>query len=392
MFVSQEGGACHALRETVRRVASRGVEPFVVVPECEDSLAMFPKSEFDVAYLKMQRPRRTWNAAIHGKYLASFPSTFLALRRLIRQRGIHLVHFNEITDFIGGMAARSCGVPCVCHVRAHRLPNPYRAALLSTLKATVDAVVVPSKYTASWIASDAAGLADRVKLIHDFAFDLDMSKAFAVESGFRRELGIPAEAILVLLVSKLATPKGHLCFIRAAQKVLKASKEIHFVIVGGPVPGHEGEATEIRRLAEKLTPPPGLQLAGPRSGIPSVFQASNIVVHCPVYPDPFPTVVLLGMLAGKPVIASRIGGIPEQIEDGRTGILVPPDDADCLANAILQLARDPAKRELLGSAARETVREQWLPDAQGQMLADLYAEVIKRRGLEGNGIQQLSGI
>lgn len=378
-IMSWEGGACRAFREAVKRVAACGVEPVVVVPECADSFEMFPKSEFDVVYMNLQRPRRTWNPWIQARYLALFPSTLLALRQLIREKGIHLVHFNELMDFIAGIAARSCGVPCLCHVRAHRLPNPYRWVLLSMLRSTVDAIVVPSRYTKAWIAAEDAKLGERVRLIDDYAWDLSESHAEANGDEFRRELGLAPSQILVTLVSKLTPPKGHECFIRAAERTLKVADDIRFVVVGGAIQGQERVAGKIRALGEKLTPAPGLRFLGRRTDIPSVCAASDIIVHCPVFPDTYPTVVLLGMLAGKSVIGSAIGGIPEQIDHGKTGVLIPPDDPHALANAILRLARDPVKRESLGSAAKKVMREAWVPETQGRLLTELYLELIQRR-------------
>jgi glycosyltransferase involved in cell wall biosynthesis len=377
-IMTWEGGATRAFRETVKRVAALGVEPVVVIPDCADSYEMFPKSDFDVVYMKMQRPRRTWNPRIQARYLALFPSTLLFLRRLIREKGIHLVHFNEIMDFVAGMAARSCGVPCVCHVRAHRLPNPYRWALLSLLRSTVDAIVVPSRYTGDWIKDEDAKIGECVRLIPDYAWDVSESQPEANGENFRRELGLAPDQILVTLVSKLTPPKGHEYFILAAEKVLKLAGNIRFVIVGGPIDGHERAADKIKALGEKLTPAPGLRFVGPRFDLPSVYAASDIVVHCPTFPDTFPTVVLLPMFAGKPVIGSDIGGIPEQIDHDKTGLLVPPGDADALANAILQLASDPAKRKSLGAAARSRINESWAPETQGRLLAELYSEVIQR--------------
>lgn len=384
-IMSWEGGACRAFRETVKRLAARGVEPVVVVPECADSFEMFPKSDFDVVYMKMQRPRRTWSPWVQARYLAFFPSTLLSLRRLIREKGIHLVHFNELMDFIAGIAARSCGVPCVCHVRAHRFPNPYRWALLSTLKATVDAIVVPSRYTRAWIQAEDGQLAERVRLIHDYAWDVNESHPKDCGAEFRRELGLTSGQVLVTLVSKLTPPKGHECFIQAAEEVLRVSKDVRFVVIGGPVAGHERAADEIRALGEKLAPPPALRFMGPRFDLASVYAASDIVVHCPIFPDTFPTVVLLPMFAGKPVIGSDIGGIPEQIDHGKTGVLVPPGDPAALAEAILRLARDPPTRESMGSAAQKAIREGWMPETQGRLLAELYSDVIQRRVLHSEG-------
>jgi len=122
----------------------------------------------------------------------------------------------------------------------------------------------------------------------------------------------------------------------------------------------------------------------------AVYAACDIAVHCPVFPDTYPTVVLLAMAAGKAIVGSSIGGIPEQIEDGKTGILVPPDDPGALADAILQLARDPAKRSSLGLAAMRRIRGEFAPETQGRLLTELYAEVtgggtLKRSGGRASG-------
>ncbi len=388
-IMSWEGGACRAFREAVKRVAARGVEPLVVIPDCAHSYEMFPKRDFDVVYMKMQRPRRTWNPWIQARYLALFPSTVLFLRRLIRENGIQLVHFNELMDFMAGIAAKSCGIPCVCHVRAHRLPNPYRWGLLSMLKSTVNAIVVPSRYTGQWIKAEDANLGERVRLIHDFAWDVSESQPDADGNEFRRELGLAPDQILVTLVSKLTPSKGHECFIRAAEKVFKVAKNIRFVVVGGPIEGHERDAAKIRALGEQLAPPPALRFLGPRFDLPCVYAASDIVVHCPTFPDTFPTVILLAMLAGKPIIGSHIGGIPEQIDHDRTGVLVAPGDPYALANAILKLACDPAKRESLGVAAKKGINESWTPQTQGRLLAELYCEVIQRHFPQREGGSRL---
>jgi glycosyltransferase involved in cell wall biosynthesis len=389
-FVSHESGASHALRETVRRVAVRGVKPVVVVPDCPDSHEMFPPTEFDTVFLQIERPRKARNPLLHARFCWFSFLTLLALRRLIRQRNIQIVHFNEITDFLGGVAARLCGTACVCHVRADGLPNMYRRLLIPVLKRVADAVVVPSKSTSEWIRGEDHDLAARTHLIHDHAFDIREYERPGSGVPFRDEFGFSREDVLVLLVSKLIATKGHACFIRAAEKVLGASPGIRFAIVGGNVPGHDEDGLKIQALARQLTPPPGLRLVGHRTDLSAVYAACDIAVHCPVFPDTYPTVVLLAMAAGKAIVGSSIGGIPEQIEDGKTGILVPPDDPGALADAILQLARDPAKRSSLGMAAMRRIRGEFAPETQGRLLTELYAEVtgggtLKRSGGRASG-------
>lgn len=374
-FVSLESGASHALLRTVKRVQAFGVEPTLVIPESPDSREMFPSSTWDVVYLPIERPRRSWDPRIQRRYLLSFPRTLFSLRKIIHEKQVDLVHFNEITDSIAGMAAKSVGIPSICHVRCDCPPQPYRWLLLRALAKTTEAIVVPSKSTAGWIRSAAKALTDKIRLVYDYAFDVSEYDQSTRNSEFRAELDIPADSVLVVLVSKLTVQKGHQCFIRAAEIVLKRSPEVHFVIVGDAVPGHANEASEIRRLAQKLVPQ--LRFVGRRSDLPAIYSACDIAVHCPIYPDPYPTVVLLPMLAGRAVIGTRIGGIPEQIENEKTGLLVPPDDPHSLATAILRLAMNRKRCELLGVTARDKLRAEMTSEAQGRILADIYADVLR---------------
>jgi len=374
-YVSRESGASHALRETVRRISAGGARPVVAIPDCSDSREMFPSSEFDAVYLPLERPRKAWNPLLHARFAWSLPRTLSALGRLIRERGIEIVHSNEITDFAGGIAGRFCGKPCVFHVRTDAIQRPYRWPLMPLLDSIADVVVVPSEATQAWIAAERPSLGEKIRVIYDHAFDIRGYDPPLSGAAFRAELGITPDAILVVLVSKLVAPKGHECFIRAAEIARRSLKRIYFVIVGGEVPGHEREASAIRTLAEQLAPAPGLRMTGARPDLPAVFAASDIAVHCPTYPDPYPTVVLLAMLSGKPVIGSDTGGIPEQIENGRTGLLVPPGDPDFLADTILRLAQNPGQREALGAAARRKIREEFAPQSQARLLLDIYADL-----------------
>jgi glycosyltransferase involved in cell wall biosynthesis len=377
--VAHQSGASYALRETVRRVASQGARTIVVLPDNAESRQVFPANEFEAAYIPMQRIRNTLNPATQGKSLFLLAPTIARLCRIIRERSVDIVHFNEYRDLHAGFAARLTGIPCVCHIRAPGIPRHYRWLLRNILKSTVDAIVVPSKSTERWIAADLKGLASRVNLIHDFAFDMDLYDPTLSGSVFRSELGVSNDVPVVVLVSKLLKWKGHEIFIKAAELVLKEAEGVRFVIVGSAVDGHEQDSNEIQALAEKLVPQEALSFVGLRTDLPLIYAASDIAVHCPTYPDPYPTVVLLPMLMGKPVIGSDIGGIPEQIEDNVTGILVPSNDPTALARAILQLVRDADKRKSLGSTAMARSRESFAPAKQARMLIDLYEGLLGRQ-------------
>ncbi|MGQ0572516.1 MAG: glycosyltransferase, partial [Armatimonadota bacterium] len=118
---------------------------------------------------------------------------------------------------------------------------------------------------------------------------------------------------------------------------------------------------------------PAVSFAGPRprGELPDEYRSATVCV-VPSHWETFGNVCLEAMACGRPVIASRVGGLPEAVEDGRTGVLVPPGDADALAAQILRLLRDRHTREALGSAARRAAESQFRPDViAGQMAAFL---------------------
>jgi glycosyltransferase involved in cell wall biosynthesis len=283
---------------------------------------------------------------------------------------------NEITDIFFGLAASLAGVPCICHVRADGIGNPYRAVLVGLLRLLADRVIVPSVSTRNWIANESAAVNPRMTIIYDCAFDLNRYDPKVSGAGFRREFGIRENAPLVLLVSKLQTAKGHLCFIQAAKEVWSQLPQTRFVVIGGAVEGHEGEAAVIRKAAAPGERNGYLQMLDVLPDLTGAFAAADIVVHCPVYPDPYPTVMLLGMAMQKALVASNIGGIPEQVEDQSSGLLFPAGDSNALAGLLMDLIRDPQKRLSLGLEARRRVRVICDPARQVEQIIEQYKSVL----------------
>jgi glycosyltransferase involved in cell wall biosynthesis len=374
--ISPQSGASHALLLTAKRLQARGVEASVMVPDTAASRAFFANFDGQVFFLRINRPRRSIHPVTLLKSAWSWFRTTVALRRILRNGGSHLLHLNEITDMFYGLAASLAGVPCVCHVRSDGIPNPYRAVLVGLLRLFADRVIVPSVSTRNWIVNRSAPLNPRTTIIYDCAFDVDRYDANVSGAAFRQELGIEESAPLVLLVSKLQIAKGHLCFIQAAKEVASELPQVRFAMVGGVVDGHEGEAAAIRKAAEPGVENGYLRMVDVLPDLTGAFAAADIVVHCPVYPDPYPTVMLLGMAMQKALVASDIGGIPEQVKDKSSGLLFPAGDATALAGLLMDLIRDPEKRLSLGLEARRRVRAICDPARQAEQIVEQYLSVL----------------
>ena len=102
----------------------------------------------------------------------------------------------------------------------------------------------------------------------------------------------------------------------------------------------------------------------------------DLLVHASITPEPFGQVIIEGMAAGIPVIATRGGGVPETVESGRTGLLVPMGDAPALADALLTLLRDPATASHLGGNGWREVRERFLPRRTARDIEAVYDTIL----------------
>jgi glycosyltransferase involved in cell wall biosynthesis len=185
----------------------------------------------------------------------------------------------------------------------------------------------------------------------------------------RTQLGIPADAYLVGIFSRLHPWKGQTVLLDAIARMSGA----HALIVGGAL--FSGEApyeAELRTRAEQPAFAGRVHMLGARDDVPRLLAACDVVVHASVLAEPFGRVLVEAMLACRPVVATRAGGVPEVVVDGETGVLVPPGDVHALLDALEGLRRDPDRAGRLARTGAARARERF---SRGAMLAGV-ARVI----------------
>lgn len=136
---------------------------------------------------------------------------------------------------------------------------------------------------------------------------------------------------------------------------------------------------QVRSRIEALRLGDHVRLLGPRDDVPALMAAADLVVH-PSHEEGFSNTILEAMAAGKAVVATDVGGIPEAVEDGVTGLLVPPCSPDRLAKALLSLLEDPARARGMGDAGRRRVRETFPLAKMVGEIEDLYEEILRGGG------------
>ena len=191
---------------------------------------------------------------------------------------------------------------------------------------------------------------------------LDVPSTASDGAAARRRHGLDGR--VVLFVGKLSPGKGAAAFLAAGEQVHRRHPDALFVLVGdGPVPVPDVP------WARHLGPLPNPEVL-------ALYAGAELVVVPSVIPDALSRVILEAMAAGRPVVGTAVGGTPELIEDGETGLLVPRHDPAALAGAIEQLLVDPALAARLGAAARRRVETRFAPDASVNRLLALYAAVL----------------
>jgi glycosyltransferase involved in cell wall biosynthesis len=190
----------------------------------------------------------------------------------------------------------------------------------------------------------------------------------------RATLGVPDSAPVITIIARLTEQKAHRVLLDAFANT-PALGGAHLVIIG------DGELRdELGRRAEALGIASRTHFGGARRDLGNLLDATDVFVMPSLW-EGLPLSLVLAMGAGLPVIASRVAGIPEVIEHGKTGLLVEPGDAFQLSHALGQLAGDPALRARLGSAARDFARPRFGADRYVNQVVDLYDALLAQKGV-----------
>lgn len=294
--------------------------------------------------------------------------TVWRLRRIVRREGIDLLHANgSRCMFYTGLVGKLARVPVVWHVRIAAADGAWDGFLgrLATCAVAISEAVRQRLVE----RMDR----ERIRVIYNG----EELERFSEASGatIRRELGDGAE-YLVGMVARLTDEKDYETFLRAARKISEKKPGTRFLIVGeDPTP--DGKR---RRYLEALAAELGLQkkviFTGQREDVPAVMAGLDLLVHC-AHQEGFGRVLVEAMAAATPVVATRVGGIPEVVEEGETGLLVPPGDAEGTAEATVALLEDAGRRKEMGLAGQRRVRERFSLAAHVGEIQNLYRELLE---------------
>lgn len=292
------------------------------------------------------------------------------LRRVsqeIRERDIDVVHTHmSKAHFFGVLLRWYAGVPSVatahsCHLQLHWMFN--------------DCVIAVSEATrrfhqrVNWVASR------RVKTIHNFIkVPPVVADPAAVRSAVRLEFGLKDDDYVIGLVGRIAPQKGQTVMVQAMPAILAKNANAKLLLIGAlETPEY---VAEIHQFIATHHLEHAVQFLGMRNDVLQILRGMDVLAQPSLW-EAFPISMLEGMAVGVPIVATDVGGVPECLEDHRSGLLIPANDPKALSDSIIELATDPALCERLVQEAKQVVEFRFSPASQIARIENALKSVLK---------------
>jgi len=360
-------GAERALLLTITHLDRTRYQPHVVVGtdgELASQLraAGVPVEVCAIRYLDARHPL-AWLAGV------------VRMWRIARRVGAHVIHANDVPSLQpAGYVARLLGVPVVTHVR---FPDRRSGFAWFLRPGFTRALFVSRALETDALAAAPEIFGDKTEVVHDGVV-VPPPADDATKARLRLELDLPADAVVVALTGQVSEVKGIWEFVEAAARMAAAHPDVVFAVLGDDM--KTGGA--LRREMEQRVSDRGLssrfRFLGFRPNAPALLPAFDVIA-VPSHVEPLGNATLEAMAAGLPVVGSRVGGIPEMVEDGKTGLLVPPRDTARLAEAIGALAVDGDRRRAMGAAGRRRALDIFGLERHRDRVQDIYDGLVATR-------------
>jgi glycosyltransferase involved in cell wall biosynthesis len=300
------------------------------------------------------------------------------LSKDIRARNIEIVHtYGFYANVFAVPAAKLARRPVI--VAGVRDTGVYLTPVMRRFQRAAcrlaDCVIANSNAVRDWLVNDGLN-AKRIRVIRN-GIAIPPKTGDTVTFRVRRELGIPFDDAVVATVCRLTPSKGLENLLRAAARVTACLPHVQFLIAGTDL-SQPGYKVQLERYAADLKLSRNVHFLGERSDVLDILAESDLFV-LPSLSEGLSNVLLEAMTASLPVVATNVGGNPEVVEHGKTGLLVPPRNVDELTAAMMQILQCPDLACSLGDAGRARVVTEFSLENMVRQTHDLYLSLLEKR-------------
>jgi glycosyltransferase involved in cell wall biosynthesis len=302
------------------------------------------------------------------------------LTRILRKRSPSIVHtFSYWCTVYGSIASRLASVPVIITSRTSQYDAKPQGTIPRLLERTLNSLATTVVTISQAVKEETINLEGipehKVELVYN-GVDPDQKSDIGDEAEFRRSLGLSPADSVVVMVANFRVCKRHETLLRAARAVLAQRPDPKFLMLGR----ESGQVDQLKRMARDLGIADSVLWPGARTDIPEILGVSDIGVLCSET-EALGNAILEYMAAGLPVVATRVGGIPEIVVHGETGWLISVGHDEALGHYLLALLADPETARRMGSAGRERVRTTFSREEMVKGYTRVYESQLERKGL-----------
>ncbi|WP_408959712.1 glycosyltransferase family 4 protein [Natrinema sp. 74] len=333
-----------------RGLRDRGIETVFHVPDGDDAFErMATDADFEVVRPGPSQMRPPPNLLANARFAARFLPSVARLASTIERREIDVVHPSMTLALPAAIAAWRTDTPLAWFFNDTGTPWPLDRVAARLARATADEIALAADAVGDYFFEEPVATQTVYPPVDIDEFD--PSTVTADEAALREELGVGEDVPIVGTVGNVNPVKGHEYLLRAIARVRDRVGPVVVPIVGKLLESRREYADRLRRLRARLDLEDVVRFLGHRSDVPALLSAFDVFV-LPSVTEACPIAVLEAMAMESAIVATRVGGVPEQLEDGTHGWLVPPTDPPALATAIENALASPAERRRRGTAAR----------------------------------------
>jgi len=358
-----KGGGQISLLTLLSYLAGGDFRPILVAPSSESEVASRARKlnvSLEVFPL----------VSLKNLNLIAIFKSLLKVWRISRREKVDIIHANTSRAmWYGGIVGRLLRLPVIWHVRIAE-SDGFIDRVLASLSTRVIAI---SRFVAErrfpWLSEK------KLTVIYNGVDLLPFDRA---KPTLREELKIGEDDLLIGTIAQLQPKKRIKDFILLASKVIRDCPNVRFVVVGADITGGE-YLSRLKEIVSELGIGKKVFFLGFRKDIPKIVRSLDLFVITSL-DEPFGRVVIEAMAGSLPVVAYRSGAIPEIVEDGEEGILVPPCDIEMMASAVLSLLKDERKRLEMGKRGRKKVERLFSAECHIKEIKRLYRTIMESKG------------
>ena len=372
------GGADNCLLKLTAALDRGRINPMVLLGKETDIVKKYKEQNIPIEILPMKRIRKSLDLFYLLEFAFNFCPTVLRIAKLIVKHKIDIVHSNDFLDIYGPIATSLTRAKSLQHCRfIMNNPKWIKTFLCAVVKKFNHRIIVVSDGVAKSMFNTTSSIQPKIVKCYDW-LDMDLVGHTHGNDDFRSEIGIKRKNVLIGIIGRLEPWKGQHVFIKAAKCIAKSFPEARFLIVGGMVTGRgrENYTEKLKSLSSELQLSDKIHFFGHRNDISRILAGLDIFVHCSVEPDPLPGVIMEAMEMGKPVVGPRAGGVPEEIIEGKTGLLYSPGNYKELAKKVGTLIDFPKYAEKCGILGKQRAKAIFNKEILCQKMVNIYEEMM----------------